>query len=249
MKKRVFKRPPWVVAGKGFTLIELLVVIAIIAILAAMLLPALSRAREQAYKATCASNLHQIGIALIMYAQDYEYVPWANVYGNLSGPTATLISKNSPYERVGLARLKEENATLQNGYLKSWEIFYCPGNHVYSYKNQIANYESGSFMLSSYAYRNGYNIPNVGNNGTLYKLAIKGPYAAVADWTGTYGMAHAHLGEGFNVLYYTGEVLWMNDADHTYYTATRNAYYDNVKPSGASIKPTFWAEADSLINK
>jgi len=57
---------------KGFTLIELLVVIAIIAILAAMLLPVLSRAREQARRGVCLSNLKQIGTSLHMYAQDYE---------------------------------------------------------------------------------------------------------------------------------------------------------------------------------
>src|SRR5262245_57150515 len=75
---RSFSRRPDV-RKRGFTLIELLVVIAIIAILAAILFPVFARAREQARKATCLSNLRQMGTAVTMYVQDYdETYPIAN---------------------------------------------------------------------------------------------------------------------------------------------------------------------------
>ena len=92
-------------ARKGFTLIELLVVIAIIAILAAILFPVFARARENARRASCSSNLKQIGLGIMQYTQDYdENYPIRN--NDASGNWAQTVQP----------------------YVKSTQLFKCPSN-------------------------------------------------------------------------------------------------------------------------
>lgn len=86
----------------GFTLIELLVVIAIIALLIAVLLPALSRAREISRRTVCGTNLRQIGIAFIQYSEDYN--GWFPAKGHPTIPNPTL----------------SELATVQDGAAPGW---------------------------------------------------------------------------------------------------------------------------------
>ena len=121
---------------KGFTLIELLVVIAIIAILAAILFPVFARAREKARATKCLSNLKQIAVAYMSYAQDYdEWFPGARTGASVRYPWYAIIE---PYS-------------------KNSQIYICPSTK-YRY---APNFNSTTTYSSSTSY--GYYMPTIPN--------------------------------------------------------------------------------------
>ena len=155
------KRSPAKAPVRAFTLIELLVVIAIIAILAAMLLPALSAAKQRAWTTSCNSNLHQIGLGMRMFADDNN-----ELYPESGGYIQWNAIDPAPPVGSGLAGWMQQIIA----YTVNTNVYRCPGNV------QLPMLEQGPFN-----YFNGCNAAfrEAGTSAPVKSMKILFPSAYV----------------------------------------------------------------------
>ncbi len=203
--------------SKGFTLIELLVVIAIIGILAGILLPVLSRARESARKTQCASNAKQIGMGLIMYANE----------NNESFPSDTAYSGASPAMR-GLN-------LLYDTYVSDNKVFNCPSDTTVTGATNAgmsASTSGGTEAFSSTQSSYGYDRAHTQADDADVALLADRPPGTPDATTSTAN----HNGRGQNVVYIDGHVEFVNSPLAGWYAAdgtTRDNIYLNAAGSAA----------------
>lgn len=211
---------------RGFTLIELLVVIAIIAILAAILFPVFAKAREKARQTSCLSNLKQIAIGVLAYAQDYdEKYPTTAIrwYGAVNG---------GEFDTTYALWME-----LIQPYCKNWQLFVCPSKsgvgtttgrlsgqtlinaRVGGYTgNQVFGYSSDGISMAAL------------QNASEIIYASEGIYWCTRPywWPANYALEDRHNG-GVNNTFADGHAKWLQltearKLDYWYFTGGAFGY-------------------------
>jgi prepilin-type N-terminal cleavage/methylation domain-containing protein len=146
--------------GRAFTLIELVVVVAIIAVLTALLLPALAAAKDKAKRAACLSNLRQVGFAIQTYAEDFDgRIPYGPIAPPFSNPSDFYPSTGAPTSLITLqsGTLVGLGLALQEYLSEQPRVLFCPGNdQSLNADAQLANVGLHQAQ-SSYYYRHAGN--------------------------------------------------------------------------------------------
>jgi prepilin-type N-terminal cleavage/methylation domain-containing protein/prepilin-type processing-associated H-X9-DG protein len=231
---------------RGFTLIELLVVIAIISILAAILFPVFARARENARRTSCLSNLKQIGLGIMMYVQDNDetYLPYRRDANAGEQP---------PFNYYQGTYFEWQHTI--HPYTKNLQLYQCPdGNPTYQFGNYgsyganvAALPDTGLKMAAVVSPASVYVIMDSGRTYVTASRASTAPSGAfylpgagivrpdlLSSISGSWPQSDYTNGrhfDGVNVVFADGHVKWLK---------SRVVYQEATKFSGTNHTPSAW---------